>query len=75
MKQDNNTSRHIPVLLKETIEGLNLKRGDIVIDATLGEGGHSFEICKNLNGDVFIIGIEADTDAIEKAKEKFFQII
>ncbi|MEK7652337.1 MAG: 16S rRNA (cytosine(1402)-N(4))-methyltransferase RsmH [Patescibacteria group bacterium] len=72
MKQDNNTSRHIPVLLKETIEGLNLKRGDIVIDATLGEGGHSFEICKNLNGDVFIIGIEADTDAIEKAKEKFF---
>lgn len=65
-------TQHIPVLLKETIDGLNLKKGDIFLDATLGEGGHSFEICKKLNGDVYIIGIEADTDAIEKAKEKFF---
>ncbi|MBU3968617.1 16S rRNA (cytosine(1402)-N(4))-methyltransferase RsmH [Patescibacteria group bacterium] len=64
-------TRHIPVLLKETIENLNLKKGDIFLDATLGEGGHSFEICKKLDGDIKIIGIEADIDAIEKAKEKF----
>lgn len=70
-KQYNNVNRHTPVLLKETIENLNLKKGDIFLDATLGEGGHSFEICKKLGGDIKIIGIEADTDAIEKAKEKF----
>lgn len=63
--------RHIPVLLKGTIENLNLKKGNIFVDATLGEGGHSFEICKRLEGEIKIIGIEADTDAIEKAKEKF----
>ncbi|MFA5838924.1 MAG: 16S rRNA (cytosine(1402)-N(4))-methyltransferase RsmH [Candidatus Paceibacterota bacterium] len=62
---------HIPVLLKETIENLNLEKGNVFLDATLGEGGHSFEICKKLGGDIKIIGIEADTDAIEKAKEKF----
>ncbi|TSD02853.1 MAG: 16S rRNA (cytosine1402-N4)-methyltransferase [Parcubacteria group bacterium Athens0714_16] len=72
MIQESNTARHIPVLLKETIDGLNLKKGNTILDATLGEGGHSFEICRNLNGDAHIIGIEADTDAIEKAKEKFF---
>ena len=64
-------TRHTPVLLRETIDGLNLKKGDIFLDATLGEGGHSFEICKKLGGDIKIIGIEVDTDAIEKAKEKF----
>jgi len=64
-------TKHIPVLLKETIKNLDFKKGNIFLDATLGEGGHSFEACKSLNGDIKIIGIEADSDAIEKAKEKF----
>lgn len=42
-------SRHQTVLLNETIEGLNLQNGAIVIDATFGGGGHSREICKRFS--------------------------
>ena len=37
---------HTPVLLKETIEGLNIRSGGLYIDATAGEGGHLLEIAK-----------------------------
>ena len=40
------TSIHRTVLLKETIEGLNLKENSVVVDATFGGGGHSMEILK-----------------------------
>ena len=40
--------RHIPVLLNETIELLNIKEDGIYIDGTIGGGGHSFEIAKLL---------------------------
>jgi 16S rRNA (cytosine1402-N4)-methyltransferase len=39
---------HIPVLLKEAIDFLGVKRGGTYVDATLGLGGHSFEIAKLL---------------------------
>ena len=38
--------RHISVLLNETIDGLNIKDGDLIIDGTLGDGGHTEEILK-----------------------------
>jgi len=41
---------HKPVLLKETIEMLNLKEDSVVVDATLGDGGHSEEILKRIQG-------------------------
>jgi len=61
---------HKPVLLKETTDGLNLKAGDIIIDATLGGGGHSGEICRLWGNKVKIIGVDADQGALEKAKIK-----
>lgn len=60
---------HKPVLLKESIEGLNIKEGGIYVDCTLGGGGHTEEILKRaVKGKV--IGIDQDDYAIERAIEK-----
>jgi len=56
---------HIPVLLKETIDLLNVKKGGRYIDATLGLGGHSLEILR-YGGRV--LGIEVDEESLEEAK-------
>ena len=40
---------HIPVLLKESIESLNISQNEFYIDCTLGDGGHSIEILKRLS--------------------------
>jgi len=61
---------HIPVLLKETIEGLSIKENDIVLDGTINGGGHSFEICKKLNTKGMLIGIDQDTNALAKARKR-----
>ena len=53
---------HKPVLLKETVDGLNIKPGKNYIDATVGGGGHAEEILKR-NGRV--LGIDVDTQAID----------
>lgn len=52
-------SVHKTVLLNETIEGLNLKPGSLVIDATFGGGGHSLGICKKYPG-IKIIALDQD---------------
>ena len=59
---------HVSVLLKECLDGLNIKEDGIYVDGTLGGAGHSKEIVKKLtNGK--LIGIDQDTNAINKAKE------
>lgn len=63
-------SVHKTVLLKETIDGLNLNDKSTVIDCTFGGGGHSAEICKRHKG-VRIIALDQDQGAFEKAKGKF----
>ncbi|MFT5179835.1 MAG: 16S rRNA (cytosine1402-N4)-methyltransferase [Candidatus Paceibacteria bacterium] len=62
--------RHITVLLKETVDGLNPSSGDIVVDATLGSGGHSLELCNRGLDDLTIIGIDADSQAIERSRDR-----
>jgi 16S rRNA (cytosine1402-N4)-methyltransferase len=52
---------HKPVLLKEVLEGLKIKQNEKYLDATLGGGGHSFEILKK--GGI-VLGIDVDQDAI-----------
>lgn len=53
---------HIPVLLKECIDGLDIKSGGIYVDATFGGGGHSREIIKRIEtGRLF--GVDQDEDA------------
>jgi len=60
---------HIPVLLSETIDGLEIKNGETIIDGTLGGGGHTFEIIKRFGSSVRIIGLDLDEDAITRAKK------
>ncbi len=60
---------HVPVLLQESIKGLNLKKGDMVVDATLGAGGHSSAIANILDGEVTIAGFDLDLDALDIAKK------
>ncbi|AJA47922.1 ribosomal RNA small subunit methyltransferase H [Clostridium pasteurianum DSM 525 = ATCC 6013] len=62
--------KHIPVLLDECIEGLNIKEDGIYIDCTLGGAGHSSEIIKRLSEKGRLIGIDQDTDAINAASKK-----
>lgn len=61
---------HVPVLLNEVIEELNIKRDGIYLDGTLGGGGHSFEIAKRLKEGGRLIGLDRDDEAIRAAKEK-----
>lgn len=64
---------HISVLLKETIEGLNIKEDGIYVDCTLGGGGHSQEILKRLTtGHLYCF--DQDQHAIEAAKARLEQI-
>lgn len=61
---------HVTVLLKETVEGLKIKPNGIYVDGTLGGGGHSEYICKQLNSDGLLIGIDQDKDALKAAAER-----
>lgn len=61
---------HKSVLLKETIENLNIKPDGIYVDGTLGGGGHSYEIAKRLNMGGRLIGIDQDKDAIKAAAKR-----
>ena len=56
---------HNPVLLKESISGLNINPSGIYVDVTYGGGGHSQEILKNLNSNGKLIAFDQDKDAIE----------
>ena len=61
---------HIPVLLNEVIDALNIKGDGIYLDGTLGGGGHSFEIAKRLDKGGRLIGLDRDDDAIRAAGGK-----
>ncbi len=63
------SSYHIPVLLKESIDGLNIDPKGVYVDVTFGGGGHSLEILKRLNG-----GILVAFDQDEKAEKNAFDL-
>lgn len=56
-------------MLEEVISSLNLKRGDVVLDATVGGGGHSKEILRRITPGGLLIGLDADEIAIKTASE------
>jgi 16S rRNA (cytosine1402-N4)-methyltransferase len=58
---------HVPVLLKEAIDFLAVKRGGTYIDATVGLGGHSFEIARRLGAPGHLIAVDKDPAALERA--------
>jgi 16S rRNA (cytosine1402-N4)-methyltransferase len=61
---------HVPVLLKEAIDFLNVQRGGTYIDATVGLGGHSYEIAKRLGAPGHLIGLDKDPAALDIAQAK-----
>lgn len=61
--------KHIPVLLNETIEGLNIKPDGIYVDGTIGGAGHSKKIIEKLSQKGFLIGIDKDEEALKAARE------
>ncbi|PIQ67111.1 MAG: 16S rRNA (cytosine(1402)-N(4))-methyltransferase [Candidatus Zambryskibacteria bacterium CG_4_9_14_3_um_filter_40_16] len=65
---------HTPVLLQESIRGLDIHEGDVFVDATLGNGGHSLAIAESFGKRVLIVGIDRDSDAIKRSKERFSKI-
>ena len=58
---------HIPALLNETIEGLNIKSDGIYVDVTFGGGGHSKEILTKLGKNGKLIGLDQDEDAVKNS--------
>lgn len=61
---------HTSVLLHETVDGLNIRPDGTYVDATLGGGGHAYEVCRRLDGQGRFIGIDQDADAIEAAGKR-----
>ena len=71
---DNNIEiydKHIPVLLNEVVDSLNIKPDGTYVDMTLGRGGHANEVLKKLNQNGMLIGIDQDEDAIKDNIKKF----
>ena len=62
---------HKSVLLNESIDGLTLKEGAMMLDGTLGGGGHSAEVVKRFGNGVKIIALDRDAEAIARAKKLF----
>ena len=59
---------HVPVLLKEAIDFLAIRRGGTYLDATVGLGGHSYEIAKRLGAPGHLIGLDKDPAALGIAR-------
>ncbi|MCQ2257899.1 MAG: 16S rRNA (cytosine(1402)-N(4))-methyltransferase RsmH [Bacteroidaceae bacterium] len=66
---------HVPVLLKESVDGLNIEKGGVFVDVTFGGGGHSREILSRLDADGHLYSFDQDADAEKNAegfdKDKF----
>ena len=65
--------KHLPVMLKECLEGLNIKSNGVYIDGTLGGAGHSSEILKKLTSGK-LIAIDKDEEAINVSRERLKKI-
>ena len=66
---------HVPVLLKEAIDFLAVKRGGTYLDATVGLGGHSYEIARRLGAPGHLIGFDKDPAALNVARVKLAPVV
>ena len=62
--------KHVPVLLNECIENLQINPDGIYVDGTLGGAGHSLHIAKKLSSKGMLIGIDRDQEALNAASKK-----
>jgi len=63
------TTYHIPVLLKESVDGMNIHTGSVCVDVTFGGGGHSREILSRLGSKGHLYSFDQDEDAIGNIEE------
>lgn len=61
---------HRPVLLQETLDGLELSTGKVIVDCTVGLGGHAEAILERIAPGGMLIGLDKDSEALEIAKER-----
>ncbi len=73
-KEKNIEFSHSPVLLRETLEALNIKKGLSYLDLTLGGAGHSSEILKALCGSGELFAFDQDIDALTYARKKLVEL-
>jgi len=67
---------HIPVLLKETVDGLDIKPNGVYVDVTFGGGGHSKEILSRLGPEGKLFGFDQDQDAHKnELQDERFELI
>ena len=66
--------QHVPVLLEEALEYLNVRPGGVVVDATLGLAGHSSAIARRLGAKGRLICFDRDPQAMELAKARLEQV-
>ncbi len=62
-----NQTYHVPVLLKESVDGLNIKSDGIYVDVTFGGGGHSQEILNRLGPNGRLLAFDQDEDAVQNS--------
>jgi len=65
---------HTPVLINEAIDLLDIKKEDIVMDCTIGEGGHSEKILSHVNKFGHLYGIDRDKETLDTAKKRLSSI-
>ena len=71
-----NNTYHVPVLLKESINALNILPSGVYVDATFGGGGHTKEILNHLNSSGKVIAFDQDADAYKNRIDDFrFELI
>lgn len=63
MRYSDNNTYHVPVLLKQSVDGLNIHPGGIYVDVTFGGGGHSREILSRIGNDGHLYSFDQDADA------------
>lgn len=61
---------HVPVMLKEVIEAMKIKKSGVYVDGTVGLGGHAEGILRSIAGGCTLIGIDRDSEALEMAKKR-----
>lgn len=62
------TGIHRSVLLQPALDGLQLTAGDVFVDATLGEGGHTKAVCEQWGSDIALVGIDQDSASLRRAE-------
>jgi 16S rRNA (cytosine1402-N4)-methyltransferase len=69
------SERHVPVLLQDAIQFLNVRAGGVIADCTLGLAGHAAEIARRLGPQGRLIGFDRDPEALALAKSRLDQVV